>query len=241
MSQTQASPAWASTAIGELLRGRGQDATVLGSTRVASYLSVPEPGSSTPVIALLSEQAVRLPIAVTVAAGTLPEAGSTVRIGDGSIVAHDHTWRPVRWWDPRPHLDAGDLLRRGPELLEVLEDEPPSLFGLPLADALSVAGALAAGDAGPALAVIGLGPGLTPAGDDVVAGALAVLSLCGRLGDAVRDAIRLHSAMHTTALSAALAGRGGQGAGDTAGGRRPRRARDERPIRSAKGGGCRAV
>jgi hypothetical protein len=210
MSQTQLLPAWASTAVGELLRGRGQDATVLGSTRVASYLSVPEPGSSTPVIALLSEQAVRLPIAVTVA-GTLPEAGSTVRIGDGLIVAHDHAWRPVRWWDPRPHLVAGDLLRHGPELLEVLKDEPPCLLGLSLADALSVAGALAAGDVGPALAVIGLGPGLTPAGDDVVAGALAVLSLCGGLDDAVRDSIRLHAATHTTALSAALVAAAGRG------------------------------
>ena len=44
MSQTQASPAWASTAIGDLLCGRCQDATVRASTKVASYLSVPSPG-----------------------------------------------------------------------------------------------------------------------------------------------------------------------------------------------------
>ena len=67
---------------------------------VASYLSVPEPGSSTGVVALLIEGAVRLPIGVTVAKGTLPAAGSSVQIGDGFIVTHDHTWRPVRWWDP---------------------------------------------------------------------------------------------------------------------------------------------
>jgi hypothetical protein len=211
MSQPQVLPAWASTAVGELVCGRGQDTTVLASTRMAAYLSVPEPGSSTPVIALLNQGAVRLPIGVTVAAEELPEAGSTVRIGDGSIVAHDHTWRPVRWWDPRPHLAVDDLFWHGSKLLEVLEDEPPCLFGLPLADALVVAGALAAGDKGPALEVIGLGPGLTPAADDVVAGALAVLALCGRLHDLVRVAVDLHASTHTTALSAALLAAAGKG------------------------------
>ena len=146
MSQAQASPAWASTAVGELLCGRVQDATVFASTGVASYLSVPEPRSSSPVIALLTQQAVRLPIGVTVAAGKLPQAGDTVRIGDGSIVAPYRTWRPARWWDPRPHLAAEDLFRHGRNLLGVIEDEPSSAFGFPLADAMNVTGALAAGD-----------------------------------------------------------------------------------------------
>jgi len=43
MSQSQVSPAWASTAVGELLCGQSQDAVVLASTKVAAYLSVPEP------------------------------------------------------------------------------------------------------------------------------------------------------------------------------------------------------
>jgi len=204
MSQKQASPAWASTAVGELLCGRRQDATVLAATRVASYLSLPDPGSCIPLLALLSEQAVRLPIGVVIAAASLPEAGSTVRIGEGSIVARDRTWRPVRWWDPRPHLVSEDMFLYGPRLLEVLESEPPSAFGFPLADALGVASALAGGDAAPALEVIGFGPGLTPAGDDAVAGALAVLALCGGLHDHVRIAVERHGSTRTTALSAAL-------------------------------------
>ena len=211
MSQTQASPAWASTAVGELLCGRVQDATVFASTSVASYLSVPEPRSSTPVVALLTEQAVRLPIGVIATAEKFPQAGDTVRIGDGSIVARYRTWRAVRWWDPRPHLAAEDLFRHGPKLLAVLEDEPSSAFGFPLADALNVVRALAAGDALPALEVIGLGPGLTPAADDVVAGALAVLALCGRLHDAVRVVVDIHASTHTTALSAALLAAAGKG------------------------------
>ena len=211
MSQPQVSPAWASTAVGELLCGQRQDATVFASTTVASYLSVPEPGSSTPVIALLTQDAVRLPIGVTVATERLPEAGSIVRIGDGSIVGPDRTWRPVRWWDPRPDLSTDDLVRHGSQLLEVLGEQPASAFGLPLADALGVAGSLAAGDVGSALEVIGLGPGLTPAGDDVVAGALAVLALCGRLHHLLTAAVDLRASTHTTALSAALLVAAGKG------------------------------
>ncbi len=164
MSQPQASPAWASTAVGDLLCGPCQDATVRASTKLASYLSVPRPGTGTDTMALLSEEAVRLPIGVVLANAELPEAGSTVVIGNGSIASGEHTWRPARWWDPRPRLSAEDLFRHGPELLFALEEEPYGSFGLPLAEALAVAGALADGDAGPALGVIGLGPGPHPLG-----------------------------------------------------------------------------
>ena len=211
MSHQQVSPAWASTAVGELLCGRRQEATVLASMPVASYLSVPEPGSSTGVVALLIEGAVRLPIGVSVAKGTLPAAGSSVQIGDGFIVTHDHTWRPVRWWDPRPHLRIDDLFRHGPDLLEAMGDVPGCSFGLPLADALAVAIGLAEGNTGAALDVIGLGPGLTPAADDVVAGALAVLALAGQLQEAARDEIDARACTHTTALSAALLAAAGRG------------------------------
>lgn len=211
MPLPQVSPAWASTAVGALLSGRGQLATVLASTEVASYLSVPEPGPSTPVLALLANGAVRLPIGVCVATGELPEAGSTVAIGDGVIATRHHIWQPARWWDPRPHLRAGGLLGRESGLLALLEGEPGSSFGLPLAEAVRVAAALAEGSIDEALGVIGLGPGLTPAGDDVVAGALAALALGGRLDDTVRAAIEAHASSRTTALSAALLGAAGKG------------------------------
>ena len=211
MPLPQVSPAWASTAVGALLSGRGQLATVLASTEVASYLSVPEPGPSTPVLALLANGAVRLPIGVCVATGELPEAGSTVAIGDGVIATRHHIWQPARWWDPRPHLRAGGLLGRESGLLALLEGEPGSSFGLPLPEAVRVAAALAEGSIDEALGVIGLGPGLTPAGDDVVAGALAALALGGRLDDTVRAAIEAHASSRTTALSAALLGAAGKG------------------------------
>ena len=204
MSESQVSPAWASTFVGEALWGPPQDATVRASTKVASYMSVPEAGDGPTMIALLSEEAVRLPIGIVLATTRLPEAGSTVTIGNGSLTTDETSWRPVRWWDPRPHVCSDDLIARSPNLLDLLECESKAAFGLPLAEAIGVARSLASGGDAQALAWIGLGPGLTPSGDDVVAGALAVLALCGRLDEKVKDSIGNCARTRTTALSFAL-------------------------------------
>ena len=196
--------AWASTAVARLLDGRVQDATVLASTRSASYVSVPDASFGTPVLALLAPGAVRLPIGVVLDTAELPEEGAGVRVGGGSIRTQGRTWRAARWWNPRPSVAPAQLRARGAELAALLEEEPPDAFGLPLETALRVAGALAHGDAEPALAVLGLGPGLTPAGDDVVAGSLAAL-WHARLLDRNRAVEIVECAStRTTALSAAL-------------------------------------
>ena len=96
------------------------------------------------------------------------------------------------------------MIAHGPKLIDLLEGESSATFGLPLAEALSVARTLAAGEGAQALAWIGLGPGLTPSGDDVVAGALAVLALCGRLEEGLMGAIENCARTRTTALSSAL-------------------------------------
>jgi hypothetical protein len=210
-AQLPVEPAWASTAVGELLSGPPQDLPVLASTGIAAYLVAPAPGAPLVVLALLTGRAVRLPLGVCVAEGRLPGAGTTVRVGDGLLAAASRAWRPLRWWDPRPRLDARALLRHGPRLITVMRDAPPEDFGLPLPDAFTVAGALAAGDPAPAVSVIGLGPGLTPAADDVIAGALAALELTGRLDDAVRRAVEERAATHTSGLSAALLTAAGRG------------------------------
>ena len=90
-------------------------------------------------------------------------------------------------------------------------------FGLPLADALAVAIGLAEGNTGAALDVIGLGPGLTPAADDVVAGALAVLALAGQLQEAARDENRSAGLHSYHRPSAALVGGSRKRTSDTAG------------------------
>jgi hypothetical protein len=210
-TQPPVTPAWASTTVSELLSRPARDLPVLASTGVAAYVAEPGHGAPRVVLALLSERAVRLPLGLCVAGDRLPSAGATVQVGNGLAVAAGRRWRPVRWWDPRPRLDAQALLRHGPRLLGAVHDAPASAFGLPLPGAFSVARALASGDPAPAVSVIGLGPGLTPAADDVIAGALAALALTGRLDDSVRRAIESRATTHTSALSAALLAAAGRG------------------------------
>ncbi len=210
MPKPPASPAWASTAVGGLLAGPWRDGYVLASTDIAAYLSVPAPGATADLIALLTPDAIRLPLGVCVTAG-LPDVGAAIRVGHGLLCVPGHTWRPVRWWDPRPRLPVGGLSRHGHKLLGLMLEEPPSSFGQPVPEALAVAVALAAGRPEPALRVIGLGPGLTPAADDVVAGALAVLALTGRLQDSTSKAILARAVTHTATLSAALLAAAGRG------------------------------
>ncbi len=212
MRQRQPSPVWASTSVGPLFAGPMRAGTVLASSELASYVTVPPRGTGLTLFALLNPGAVRVPVGVCVHDRQLPAQGASVSIGDGLATSGELTWRPVRWWDPRPRVAADALLRNdGRVLLDIVLAEPTSSFGVPLPEALAVAGALAEGNAEPALGVIGLGPGLTPAGDDVVAGALAVLALAGRLDDSVRDAIHAHASTRTVALSAALLEAAGRG------------------------------
>lgn len=203
-------PAWASTAVGSVLTGPWRKAHVLASTGVACYLAAPVRGQAPDLIALIRPEAVRLPIGICVRS-ELPDDRDEIRLGQGMVATATRSWRPVRWWDPRPRLSADGMLRHRAALLGTVLQQPASAFGLAVPDALAVAHALAAGRPEPALAVIGLGPGLTPAGDDVVAGALAVLALTGRLHDSTREAINAHAATHTTTLSAALLAAAGRG------------------------------
>lgn len=204
MTGTEVSPAWASTAVGGVLAGPCQEATVIAALPQASYLHLPEPGDAPPVLSLLSPKAVRLPIGVVVGRGPLPGEKDAVVVGDGLIRCGARAWRPARWWDPRPRLDPADLCANGDRLLDLLDRGHPSSYGIPLTEALAVAASLAAGEAGPALSVIGLGPGLTPAADDVIAGALSVLFLLGSLEPALAEDVVTHAARRTPALSAAL-------------------------------------
>lgn len=211
MAQLPTAPAWASTAVSELLSSPPQDLIVAASTGAAAYLARPGPRPAPVVLALLGPRAVRLPLGICVTGERLPGVGTVVRVGSGLAAAANCAWRPARWWDPRPRLDALALLRSGPRLLSVVREAPSSAFGLPLPDALTVARALAEGDPAAAVGVIGLGPGLTPAADDVVAGALATLALLGRLSASIRCAIEGHAATNTSALSAALLAAAGRG------------------------------
>lgn len=137
-----------------------------------------------PVLCLATRDAVRLPFCVVVpelpGGGALLVSGTTLAVGAGS-------WRVSRWWaPPRP----SGLTPPG-----ILESPGPAVPGVtlpsPSYDGLDAA------------ALVGAGPGLTPAGDDVLAGALvAAHAVCDpRLGgwqDATRRAM---AARTTTAVS----------------------------------------
>ena len=104
-----------------------------------------------PVLCMATPDAVRLPGSVLVP--SVP--GGPLRVADGRLADAARTWYVARWWPPpRP---------RG----LVPPPAPPLLPGV---DTL--------GDLVP-MELVGRGPGLTPSGDDVVAGALVAAHATG--------------------------------------------------------------
>lgn len=200
---TAARPAWSSLALREVLLGAPGHGRVRWETRSACYAEVRSHGRDQ-LVALLAPGAVRVPMGIVIDARDLPDVGTDVHLGAGLIGFGNRTWRPTRWWNPRPRLDPTGLTEQSRALRQALQAEPDTSFGLPLAEELSVGSALARGDVQAATAVIGLGPGLTPSGDDVVAGALVMLALLSRLDGGTARAVLDRARTHTTALSTAL-------------------------------------
>ncbi len=131
-----------------------------------------------PVLCLCDPGAVRLPNAVLTP--VLPSGPLAVRAG--SLVSREATWRVTRWWQPpRPRGLA----------------PPPSAVTLPGVDVPRV---LRPHD------LVGAGPGLTPSGDDLLAGLLVAAHATGdaRLPGwqaGTRDALAVR---RTTAVSRGL-------------------------------------
>lgn len=218
-------PVAASSAVRGLLDGPERAGRVLAVFGSAVYVHVYAdlPGERHPsLVALVTADAVRLPCALVVAAhtadrpfaGLTPDAGAAV--GGGSVRVGRTAFRPARWWPPpraRPARDAA-ALREGVTALERAlrgqrEQLPPPLFAP--AEALERAVADLDADAAGSAArrLVGLGPGLTPAGDDVLAGLLVTLHHCGDgavrpLVDRLGAAVDGYASERTTSLSAAL-------------------------------------
>ena len=218
-------PAAASTGVAELLRGPVRSARVLMAMPAAVYLSVAtERGGD--VGGGLTSDAARLPLACVLFRGSngrplvaLPP-GAPAEVGGGRIVVGDLAVSAAAWWDPHPRLPSPRpaLLPEGVRQLRNAvygEGVPHSAFtlpGLPTGPGGPLAalrGAVRRADLDAALRtsarLIGLGPGLTPAGDDVMAGTVAGLVLLGH-PEAGRFAAGVHAiaAGRTTELSRAL-------------------------------------
>ncbi len=191
----------ASTAIAAVLAAPARPATVLGASVTAAYLAV----DGVEVIAVVGAGGVRLPVALAVA-GEVPAVGppGSVRVGGGEVDLGGSRLRPSRWFDPQPRLSGPVVPGRVAAAAALLATLPPGATGLGGLPAAAVAAGLAGGDAGPALGQLGRGPGLTPAGDDVIAGALAALALLGAPDPAAVGAVLAAAAGATTLLSAAL-------------------------------------
>ena len=182
------------------------------------------------VLALCTYDAVRLPLAVVVGALSVDSPwagrvrpGGTVLVGAGAVRLAGLTVRVARWWAPaRPRpVDHEWLALATPLLLRLLRERAVTLPRPVTANLCALRRALATGDEEGARravdAVLGLGPGLTPAGDDAIAGLLLAVHHLGEPGEPAMARLRTHVVSaapgRTTAVSAALLAHAAQGHG----------------------------
>jgi uncharacterized protein DUF2877 len=221
-------PGEVSTAVLGLLTGPARPARVLGAGRHAAYLRV-EPGST--VLALVTRDAVRVPNAVIVGSaagglllaglrpGTVAVVGEHRLVVGPSVVAVSSTWSPG-WPEPvhPDHLPA--RVRHLAQLLARAAPPLPDYLEGPVSD---FERALRGGDgraaAGAAHRLLGLGPGMTPSGDDIVAGALVGVHALGEAcpdplavaGEAIAAVVTDRAGERTTLVSASLLGHAAAG------------------------------
>jgi Protein of unknown function (DUF2877) len=194
----QVHPVAAAVSVAPAMRRPRRLATVAAVTDHAVYLATRE--SESPAVCLATVGAVRVPCALVLGAGA-PAPG--VRVGDvglvggGELVLGGVAYRPARWWRPaRPRIAAP------PPVVH-----PPALDADTCAAVAGLAHALASGArlARPVAGLLGRGPGLTPLGDDVLAGALVALVAAGSPAAPRLAAVVLNEAFRrTTFVSAAL-------------------------------------
>jgi hypothetical protein len=209
-------PVAVSTAVAPLLHGRARG-RVLARFPAALYVHVDGSG----VLALVTSDGIRLPCALVVAARStevpFAEASeATAAVVDGALELDGVRYRPVRSWTPRERTRGRLQPAAVAELAALLADAPAPHAGevaRRLADGASrLAAGLRTGDglAGAARALVGLGPGLTPAGDDVLAGALVTCAQLGHPLPALVAGVR-DRAGATTTLAADLLAHAGAG------------------------------
>jgi Protein of unknown function (DUF2877) len=203
-------PVAASAAVELALVGPPRPATVVASTPHATYLAVADAEET--MICLASASAVRVPCAVILESKSLPPqvpVGTIATVGAGSLSLEGAVFRVSRWWrPPRPRGLGGTAPARVSAAVRWLTGR--------VADPLDNHGRAAVADLvlalstgaspGPAVArLLGRGPGLTPTGDDVLAGALVSLTALGApAARSLAAAVTASAPDATTTVSVAL-------------------------------------
>jgi hypothetical protein len=212
----------ASVVLGELLSGPRTPARVRGVSGPACYLD-----AGGMIVVVENTDGAGLPNAVRVAHPAQPPLqlgmDDEVVLGRGALMVGGRELPVHRWWDPfvrvgSSRLDAAAVAVATATLRSAATNVDRD--ALPPPDTRDLRRALRAGDhavlAAAAMALLGRGPGLTPAGDDVLAGTLAALRVLGPslsepvAGRVAATADRLSAAVlgpareRTTALSAQL-------------------------------------
>lgn len=208
-------PVAAAVSVAAVLRGPRRLAVVAAVTDRAVYLATGDPDR--PAICLVTPDAVRVPCALVLGGNAplpRPAVGDTGLVGGGELVLGGAAYRPARWWRPaRPirvavagPATATALPPATVPLADLPADLPPLDPGTADAVALLARDLVAGVPLAPAVtALLGRGPGLTPLGDDVLAGALVALVATGAPAAGRLAAETLPRAPHrTTFVSAAL-------------------------------------
>ncbi|MEV4297901.1 DUF2877 domain-containing protein [Microbispora rosea] len=223
-SRPPAAPAFmsgaASVAVRPALEAPRRPARVLAAFPLALYLEI-RSESEPHVVAVVTGEATRLPNAVL-----LPErldgvsAGDHAWVGEGSVEVGGVSICVRRWWDPAPPLGQADPGRLAPALgvLGRVRGSSPRRPGLDPDGAPALlergcrAGSLVESITA-AERLIGLGPGLTPSGDDMLAGLLVALRHLGAaagvpravwLADWLAAVVTYDARTRTTPISATL-------------------------------------
>ena len=182
-----------------MMNGPVATGRVLAVLSAALHVDTGRPDS--PLLCIATPDAIRLPCAITVPRLPAVRAGDLVRIGGGRIVLGSVEVTAARWVrPPRPRLT--DVPRARDRAAALSSALPP---GLPIDPTVGLAAQV------PAL--LGLGPGLTPAGDDVLAGALVALrAAADPAADALAAAVAgAEPLARTSTVSAALLGHAARG------------------------------
>lgn len=206
----------ASTAIVGVLDRPARIGRVVAVLPVAVHIATGDP--DLPLVCVATADAVRLPCSLVVRALPPVAVDDRVELGGGRIVVGDVEVRPSRWWQPsKPRLrDVDEARRRLKMVAPDIEDLREWTSGRAEPGPMSTDGDLAGEPVRAVLAggaplaelvpeLLGLGPGLTPAGDDVLAGALVALrATADPAADTLAAAVEAAPATRTTTLSAAL-------------------------------------